>query len=121
MDARARKEFVALYRKAGLSLSATCADFGVNYGDAAKAARGVELLRRAVEQAVDLETGLVTTHIGGLPKTNAAACEETMIGNLNEAGRYAENTASASPPKPVSKTAAGWPVCSSGSTPPPSA
>lgn len=93
MTAAGAREFVKLYRKAGLELSATCADFSINYGDAEKAPRGVALLQKAVEQAVELKTDIVTTHIGKLPETDeaeAGQAEETMIRHLNEAGKYAE-------------------------------
>ena len=84
------KRFVRQYRRAGLELSATCADFGINYSDEQNAPRGVGLLRKAVDQALVLETRIVTTHIGGLPRTDTGRHEETMLRHLNEIGCYAE-------------------------------
>ena len=83
------RRFARRYRRAGLTLSATCADFGVNYSDEQNAPRGVSLLKKAIDQAPLLETGIITTHIGSLPPSGASRHEDTMLRNLNAVGAYA--------------------------------
>jgi sugar phosphate isomerase/epimerase len=89
MTAEARGEFRAFYEGLGLQLSATCADFGHGFVDAAKT---VELLPRMyaqVDLAVDLGTTIITTHVGTIPETPDEVWETLRLA-LNAMGAYAE-------------------------------
>jgi len=88
MTRDARREFVKFYRDQGLTLSALCADFGKNLGDPTQAAEVMPRLKEAVEQALDLGTNVVTTHIGAVHGLNDPAWA-TMAPILEELGNYA--------------------------------
>jgi len=66
MHPAARAEFRKAYESRGLVLSATCADFGMSLADP-RAPEIAGKLRAAVDQALDLGTKIVTTHIGTIP------------------------------------------------------
>ena len=63
MPAAARAEFRRAYESRGLVLSATCCDFGVGL-----AAEVLPKMKSAVDQALDLGTNIITTHIGTVPE-----------------------------------------------------
>lgn len=84
-----RREFVKFYKDNGLVLSALCADFGRNLGDPAQAAEVTPKLKEAVDQALDLGTRVVTTHIGGVHDDPSDPAWQTMPRVLNELGKYA--------------------------------
>ena len=84
-----RSEFIKFYRDLGLTLSALCADFGRNLGNPDHVADVIPKLRDSVDQAIDLDTRVITTHIGGLPEDRSAPAWEIMPRVLNEIGQYA--------------------------------
>jgi sugar phosphate isomerase/epimerase len=87
MGKPARKEFVKRYRGLGLELSATCGDFGMNFGDVAGMRKKEPLLREAIVQTVDLGASIMTTHIGSVAEDKAR--EEAMVAALKRIGDYA--------------------------------
>jgi len=89
MDGGARGDFVSRYRDLGLALSATCGDFGLNFGNAAVMAEKEGLLREAIRQTVDLGTDIMTTHIGALADDADGKSRETMVSNLRRLGNFA--------------------------------
>jgi sugar phosphate isomerase/epimerase len=90
MDAAARKQFRKDYHARGLELSATCCDFGVNFGDP-KAEAYIPKFKAAVDQALDLGTEIITTHIGKIPANLDPAVCDPMRRVIEEVGRYAED------------------------------
>ncbi len=67
MNAAARRELLDLVKSYGLKFSALCGDFGHGFGDAARNGELIERSKRVMELAKDLETNIVTTHIGVVP------------------------------------------------------
>ncbi len=67
MNAAARRELLDLVKSHGLKFSALCGDFGHGFGDAARNEELIERSKRVMELAKDLETNIVTTHIGVVP------------------------------------------------------
>lgn len=68
MDSSKRKEFLDLVKSNGLKISALCGDLGDNgfiYKE--KNAFRIERSKRILDLAKDLETDVVTTHIGVVP------------------------------------------------------
>ena len=82
MPAPARADFVSCYRDLGLKLSATCGDFGLNFGNAEAMKAKEPQLVEAIRQTADLKTSIMTTHIGSLGKDATGQVRQTMIGNL---------------------------------------
>lgn len=89
MDKRARAEFVSRYKDLGLTLSATCGDFGLHFGKPELMKEKEPLLRDAILQTVDLETTIMTTHIGAIGDDPDGRVRETIVDNLKRLGDFA--------------------------------
>jgi len=90
MGAAQRREFVKRYQDLGLKLSATCGDFGLNFGDAAVMQQKEPQLKAAIQQTVDLGARIMTTHIGCVGQDPDGSRERTMVANLKRLGDYAQ-------------------------------
>ena len=64
-----RREFVARCADKGLRISALCGDLGYGFGDPERNPSLIEKSKRIVELARDLDTDIVTTHIGVVPES----------------------------------------------------
>ena len=68
LSALQRKEFLKRVKDHGLEISALCGDLGEGFGDPFKNKVNIEKSKRILELAKDLETSIVTTHIGVIPQ-----------------------------------------------------
>lgn len=87
MTAQKRREFLKSVKDHGLVISALCGDLGKGFGDPALNPRLIEQSKRILDLAMDLETNVVTTHIGVVPteKTNPRyAIMQDACGKLAE-------------------------------------
>ncbi|MHB1461803.1 MAG: sugar phosphate isomerase/epimerase family protein [Armatimonadota bacterium] len=89
-DAAARAEFKQFVADLGLTISATCADFGLGMVDAERNKQLIPMLQAQVDLARDLGVGIITTHIGTVP-SKPDATWEVMADALNQIGKYAED------------------------------
>lgn len=89
MDEQARTEFVLRYQDLGLALSATCGDFGLNFGNEEVMMEKEPLLKEAIIQTADLKSSIMTTHIGVLGEDLDGNARETMVRNLKRLGDFA--------------------------------
>ncbi len=64
-----RGEFLRMVKDHGLVISALCGDLGHGFGDAKKNPALIERSRRILDLAKELETNIVTTHIGVTPES----------------------------------------------------
>ncbi len=71
MTARKRREFLSMVRSAGLKISALCGDLGHGFGDPYLNPSLIERSKHIMELAKDLETNIVTTHIGVVPASSS--------------------------------------------------
>lgn len=62
-----RRELLDMVKSYGLSVSALCGDLGQGFGNAEKNPALVERSKRILDLAKDLESNVVTTHIGVVP------------------------------------------------------
>lgn len=63
-----RKELLKRVKDHGLEISALCGDLGQGFGDPLKNQVNIEKSKRILDLAKDLETDIVTTHIGVIPQ-----------------------------------------------------
>ena len=64
---RRRREFLRMVQAHGLTISALCGDLGRGFTDAAANPSLIEKAKRILDLAKDLDTNIVTTHIGVIP------------------------------------------------------
>lgn len=62
-----RRELLDLVKSNGMIFSAICGDLGCGFGDPAKNPSLIEKSKRIMELAKELESDIVTTHIGVIP------------------------------------------------------
>lgn len=74
----------------GLTLSATCSDFGQGLVDEAKNKDLIPKIKANVDLAIDLGTNIITTHIGHVPEERTNPIWAVLIKALDEVGAYAE-------------------------------
>lgn len=86
-----RKDFLAFVTSKGLELSALCGDLGHGFVDANKNNELLEKTKRMIDLCVDLETKVLTTHIGVIPDSPQNPVWQTLTEALNEIGGYAES------------------------------
>ena len=91
LDAAARHEYRALLAQCGLQVSALCGDMG-GYGFeiAADNPARIEATKRIIDLACDMETAVVTTHIGVIPADKNEARYGVMLEALTACGKYAK-------------------------------
>jgi len=68
MTAESKKEFLNLCNESGLVISALCGDMGHGFGNAELNPGLIERSKRILDLAKDLNTDIVTTHIGVVPE-----------------------------------------------------
>ena len=89
LTAQDRSDILAYVRKNGLEFSALCADFGMNF----KSADNSDEIKRTMSMmdlALDLDTHIITTHIGKVPEDEN--CEEyfNMVKSIEKLGKYGD-------------------------------
>lgn len=77
LDAAGRRALLKKIRSAGLCVSALCGDFGLGFADPQRNPELIEKSKRILELAVDLDTNVVTTHIGTVPED--VSCETYRV------------------------------------------
>lgn len=68
LNQKQRKEFLDLVTSNGLVISALCGDLGEGFADRENNPRRIEKSKRIMDLAKDLDTNVVTTHIGVVPE-----------------------------------------------------
>lgn len=86
-----RKEVLKMIKDRGLVISALCGDLGHGFGDAELNPQLIEQSKRILELAKDLETDIVTTHIGVVPEDVKHPRYSVMQEACGELARYADS------------------------------
>lgn len=91
LDAAARKSYKKLLLENKLEISALCGDMGGHgFQIAADNPARIEMTNRIVDLACELETCVVTTHIGVIPSDRNDATYSVMLDALTRCGKYAK-------------------------------
>ena len=86
-----RREFLSMVKDHGLTISALCGDLGHGFGNAEKNPQLIEDSKRILELAKELETDIVTTHIGVVPADHNHPRFKVMQDACGELARYADS------------------------------
>jgi len=87
----ARADLLEFIKSNGLVVSALCGDFGHGFTDPATVEEMIVKTKQVVEMAPDLETNIITTHIGVIPEDPKDKAWRTMEEALEGLGGYAED------------------------------
>ncbi|HAZ19758.1 MAG TPA: xylose isomerase, partial [Clostridiales bacterium] len=85
-----RKELLDFVKSNGLVFSALCGDFGKGFANPALNPALIEQSKRIVDMALDLETNIVTTHIGVVPTDKNHDRYKIMQEACFELAKYAD-------------------------------
>ena len=86
-----RRELLDMVKSEGLVFSALCGDLGKGFGHAELNPELIEKSKRIVELAKDLETDIVTTHIGVVPTDPSHPRYKIMQEACYELSRFADS------------------------------
>lgn len=86
-----RGEFLRLVKEHGLVISALCGDLGHGFGDPEKNPQLIEDSKRILDLAKELETDIVTTHIGVVPTDPSHPRYKIMQDACGELAAYADS------------------------------
>lgn len=94
MNAAARRELLKSVKDKGLCFSALCGDLGHGFGDPEKNPELIEKSKRILDMAKELETDIVTTHIGVVPTDKAHPRYAIMQDACGQLAEYADSIGS---------------------------
>ena len=89
-----RKDFLRMVKDHGMCFSALCGDLGKGFGDPELNPALVEESKRILDIALEMETNIVTTHIGVVPTDEKHPRYRIMQDACGELARYADTLGS---------------------------
>lgn len=91
LNTEARRALLAEVKAAGLVFSALCGDLGMGFGNKELNPNLIEKSKRIIDLAKELETDIVTTHIGVVPSDKNHERYKVMQEACFELARYADS------------------------------
>lgn len=91
LNAEARKALLDEVKSNGLVFSALCGDFGKGFTNPSLNPELIERSKRIIDLALDLETNIVTTHIGVVPEDKSCDTYKIMQQACFELAEYANS------------------------------
>ncbi len=91
MNTAQRKELLDMMKSNGLVFSALCGDLGMGFGNPEKNPELIEKSKRILDMAKELETNIVTTHIGVVPADPNHPRYKIMQEACYELSQYADS------------------------------
>lgn len=86
-----RLEMLKAVKDAGLVFSALCGDFGYGFTDRERNGQLIEQSKRVLDIALDMETKVVTTHIGVIPEDENCDVYKIMSEACAKLAEYADS------------------------------
>ena len=90
MNGEMRRAFLHRVKSRGLTISALCGDLGKGFTDPALNPELIEKSKRILDLALDLDTKIVTTHIGRVPEDSNCETYRIMQQACHELADYAD-------------------------------
>ena len=91
MNASARRELLDFVKSNGLKFSALCGDMGCGFANPENNPIAIEKSKRMLDMSLDLECGIVTTHIGVVPEDKNVDRYKIMQEACYELAEYADS------------------------------
>ena len=91
LTAEKRRELLDMVKSNGLKFSALCGDLGKGFGHKELNPELIEKSKRIIDMALDLDTNIVTTHIGVVPNDKNHERYKIMQEACFELSRYADS------------------------------
>ena len=91
LNSSRRKEILDMIKSNGLVVSALCGDLGMAFDNPVRNADLIERSKRILDLAKDLETNVVTTHIGVVPKEKTHPRYAVMQDACGQLSEYADS------------------------------
>ena len=91
MTPEKRREVLNMVKGYGLTFSAICADLGHGFGHAEQNPALIEESKRITDLALDLETNIITTHIGVVPADPSHERYKVMQDACSQLASYADS------------------------------
>lgn len=91
MTTAKRKELLDMMKSHGLCFSALCGDLGQGFWRPERNPELIEKSKRIIDMAIELETNIVTTHIGVVPDDESCDRYKIMQEACFELSRYADS------------------------------
>ncbi|HBV51836.1 MAG TPA: xylose isomerase, partial [Clostridiales bacterium] len=91
LNAQQRKEVLKQVKAHGLRFSALCGDLGEGFANRERNPKLIEHSKAIIDLALDLETNIVTTHIGVIPADKNEERYKIMQEACFELSRYADS------------------------------
>lgn len=91
LSSSARRELLDEVKSSGLVFSALCGDLGRGFGNKELNPELIEKSKRIIDMAKELETSIVTTHIGVIPRDPNHTRYKVMQEACFELARYADS------------------------------
>ena len=85
-----RRDLLRFVRGCGLTFSALCADFGMDFSDYGNNAAGIKRTMSMMDLARDLDTHVITTHIGHVPDDPESTAYKNICRTIEELGKYGD-------------------------------
>lgn len=91
LSGQKRKDLLSFVKDQGIVFSAVCGDFGKPFIDKKRNVELIERSKRIMDLAVELETDVVTTHIGVIPADKTCERYQIMQEAAYELAQYADS------------------------------
>ena len=75
----------------GLMFSALCADFGLHFNEKGSNEEGILRTMKMMDLAVDLDTRVITTHIGKVPDDENSEEYHNIVNTIERLGKYGDS------------------------------
>lgn len=86
-----RREFLSMVQAQGLTISALCGDLGKGFANAGENPQLIERSKKILDLAKELNTNIVTTHIGVVPADNTCDTYKIMQEACHTLADYADS------------------------------